>query len=404
MAPLTSLYSNTVKRTKKSIIRELLALTEQPDIISFAGGLPDPDLFPLELLIEISEQVIREHGSIALQYGPTPGVEMLKEEIVKISADTNEKITTDNVLITTASQQGLDLVGKAFIDRGDTILLGLPTYLGGLQSFGSYGANFIGIELDEDGIKVDLLEQKLEELIAQKKTVVKFIYIVPDFQNPSGVTLSLERRKYLLKIAKKYDLFVVEDSPYRELRFDGSHIPSLQSLDEDGRVITLRTFSKSLIPGFRIGYVIANTEVIDKLLTLKQGVDLCTANFNQYMVAEICRRGLLKEHIKKISAIYKQKRNTMLETLKNFMPIEKGIKWCRPEGGLFLWLTFPESFDTTKMFKQCVAEEKVAYIIGSAFCCDGSGKNNARMNFSFPHEDKIVEGVKRLGRFVDKHS
>ncbi len=399
---LEKLYSSTVRRTKKSVIRELLALTANPDVISFAGGLPDPALFPKEELKDTVDYVLENYGNLALQYGPTSGVDILKDEIIKLSAASNENISRENIVITTASQQGLNLVGKVFLDEGDTVVVGLPTYLGGLQAFEAHGAGFIGIDLDDEGMRVDLLEVEYEKLIA-KGVHPKFVYVVPDFQNPSGVTLSYERRKQLLALAKKYEFFIVEDSPYRELRFEGEHVPSLLSMGEDGQVITLRTFSKTLIPGFRIGYAIGNADVIDKLSTMKQSVDLCSSPFNQHLIAEFCRRGFLEKHVKRINGIYKKKRDVMLDALEEYMPDDERISWSHPQGGLFLWLVLPEHFNMEEMFKKCIDEHNVAFIMGSAFCCDGSGKNKARMNFSFSSEEQIVEGVRRLSLFVKDH-
>lgn len=392
-------FSAIVNRTKTSIIRELLALTNDPKIISFAGGLPDPALFPYEQLKEISEYVIQEYGKSALQYGPTGGIERLKEEIVKLSARMGEKIDSENVLITTASQQGLNLVGKTFLDAGDVIFVGLPTYLGGLQAFEAYGANIKGVDLDLDGIKMDQLEEKLIEgkKVGEKP---KFVYAVPDFQNPSGVTMSEERRKKLVALSHQYDFLIVEDSPYRALRYESAEVPSIFSLDQDS-VLSLRTFSKTLIPGFRVGYTIGPKEIIRKLSIMKQSMDLCTSPFNQYLVAEFCSRGYLDAHIETLRKVYKVKRDTMLNALKTYMP--DNVSWSQPMGGLFLWLMLPKHFDSEILFRACIEKQNVAFIMGSAFCCDGSGKNRARLNFSYPSNEQIDEGIKRLACFVKEN-
>lgn len=398
MIDLVKNYSGMARRMKKSVIRELLKLTNRPEIISFAGGLPDPAAFPADEIAEITQELLAKHSKIILQYGPTEGHPLLKEEIVKWSRREDIHITPDHVFVTVASQQGLDLLSKIFVDVDDPVFVELPSYVGGLQALGSYGAKLVGIPTDDEGIRVDLLEKKLLELKDEGEHY-KLIYIVPDFQNPAGVTLSYERRQKLIAISREYDILVFEDTPYRELRYEGVEPPSLYTLEPDGNIISLHTFSKIFAPGLRIGWIIAHPDIIKKLVIAKQATDLCTPEFTQAIAAEFCRRGLLEPHIEKIKSIYKVKKDCMLHALEEYMPQIEGLRWTKPEGGLFLWLTMPEYLDTEEMFISAI-DHNVAYVIGSAFHCDGSGKNTMRLNFSYPSEVQIEEGVKRLAGVV----
>lgn len=398
MIDLVKNYSIMARRMKKSIIRELLKLTARPEIISFAGGLPDPEAFPIDMVEDIIHTVIKEHGKTALQYGTTEGELILREELVKIAAANGETITTDNLLVTVASQQGLDLVGRVFLDPSDPILVELPSYLGGLQAFKTYGAHMIGIPVDGDGIRTDLLEKKLNQLRAEEEHY-KFIYLVPDFQNPSGVTLSTERRHEIIRLSEKFDVLIIEDSPYRELRFEGEAPPTLYSMDTTHNIISLHTFSKIFVPGLRLGWIVGHPDIISKLTSAKQSVDLCTPGISQFIAAEFCRRGMIWTHIDLVREIYRKKRDLMLKALDIYMPDVPGLRWTKPQGGLFLWLVLPREVDTEEMFHQAV-EQNVAYVIGSAFHCDGSGRNTMRLNFSFPSEEQIDEGIKRLAKVI----
>jgi 2-aminoadipate transaminase len=398
MIDLVKNYSGLARRMKKSVIRELLKLTHKPEIISFAGGLPDPGTFPVEEIAEITQEILSKNSRVALQYGSTEGNPLLKDEIVKLSKDENINITHDNILITVASQQGLDLLSKVFVDVDDPVIVELPSYVGGLQALNSYGAKLIGVPTDDDGIKVDILERKIQEL-KEEGEHYKIIYVVPDFQNPSGVTLSFERRKKLIDIAEKFSILIFEDTPYRELRYDGVEPPSLYSLDNSGNVVSLHTFSKILVPGFRLGWVVAHPEIIKKLAIAKQSSDLCTPEFTQVIAAEYCRRGLLEPHIEMIKKCYKLKKDCMLHALQEYMPQVEGLRWTKPEGGLFLWLTLPSFMDADAMFVDAISHN-VAYVVGSAFHCDNSGKNTMRLNFSYPSEAQIDEGIKRLAEVI----
>ena len=398
MIDLVKNYGIHARRIKKSVIRELLKLTNKPGMISFAGGLPDPTAFPVEEIKEISAKVIEDFGDSALQYGPTEGDPRLKKELIKMAAKEGVKIDEENILVTVSSQQGLDLIGKVFIDPSDPVVVELPSYVGGLQVFNGYGAHMLGIPTDDDGIRVDMLEESLEKL-RETEEHYKFIYIVPDFQNPAGVTMSLERRKKIIELSHKYDVLVIEDTPYRQIRFEGEEPPSLMSLDHTDNVVSVYTFSKIFVPGFRLGWVVAHKDIIRKLTLAKQSVDLCTPTFTQLIAYEFCARGLLDAHIEKIKAIYHKKRDVMLKALEDYMPKVEGLRWTRPEGGLFLWLVLPEHINTDKLFYEAI-EHNVAFVIGSAFHCDGKGQNTMRLNFSFPTEEQIDEGIKRLANTI----
>lgn len=399
---LESIFSINVAGLKKSVIRELLKLTQQPGIISFAGGLPSPETFPIQEIADLSKEVIQEQGKWALQYGPTEGDPRLKDEIIKIMAKDNVNVKRENILITSASQQGLDMVGRVFINRNNPVIVGRPSYVGALGAFKSYSARFVGVELDDHGMRIDLLRETMEKM-REEADLPKFIYVVPDFQNPAGVTMSLDRRKELLSIAREYQVLVIEDTPYRQLRYVGDHVPSLWELDKgEGYVISLHTFSKILFPGLRLGWVVASEKIIEKFIIAKQAMDLCTPPFTQAVAYEYCKRGLLDSHIGNIVALYKKRRKLMLDALEKHMPEHPDLCWTKPEGGLFLWVDLPDYFDCDALFYEAI-EKKVAYVVGTGFYTDGSGKSSFRMNFSYPTDEEIDEGVKRLAEVIKKH-
>jgi len=381
---------------KRSAIRELLKLTQRPEVISFAGGLPAPESFPVDELKEIIHEMMENEASLALQYGATEGDMMLRKAITEKYQKEGFDITIDNVIIVTASQQALDLVAKIFIDRGDVVICGLPSYLGGLSAFNSYGADMHGIPLDEEGMSADLLEKELEALKQQNKKP-KFIYTIPDFQNPAGITMSKKRREEILALAKKYDVLILEDSPYRELRFEGEHVPTIYSLDNTGHVINLGTFSKIFAPGFRIGWVIAHTEIVDKIVVAKQATDLCTPPFTQRIAARYMEKGLIDKNIVGIVNAYREKRDVMLDALEKYMP--KEVSWTKPEGGLFLFVTCPDYIDTNELFKKAI-EKNVAFVSGTSFYCNHKGNNTMRLNFSYCSKELNVEGIKRLAEVI----
>ena len=390
-------FSSSAKRMKTSEIRELLKLTRQPGIISFAGGLPAPDLFPVEEIKEISSLVMEREGTMALQYGPTEGDTRLREELLKLSKKDGVDLSLDQLVIITSSQQGLDLVGKVFVDPGDIVMTGNPTYVGGIQAFNSYGAKMVGVELDDQGMNIELLEAKVKELVAEGKKP-RFVYVVPDFQNPSGLTMGLERRKQLIDVAERHDLIIIEDSPYRQLRFEGEPEPPLISLNSE-RVLALYTFSKILLPGFRLGWMAGPKGLIQKLVIAKQAVDLCSPPFNQAILAEYVKRGSLEKQVSMIIDAYRDKRDFMLAKLDEYMPKLDGLKWTRPQGGLFLWVTLPAHIDTTEIFPKAI-EKKVAYVVGRAFYPNEGGEHSMRINFSYASKEEIDQGVQRLAELI----
>ena len=396
---LDNYFSDMSKRAKKSAIRELLKLTKEPGIISFAGGLPAPETFQVEEHREVTEEVLKNEAAFALQYGTTEGDDLLREQLVKRYQEMGLKITKENLVITTASQQSLDFLGRVFINKGDKVIVEFPSYLGALQAFNAFGASPIGIPSDEHGMDPKLLEAKLAELAANGEQV-KFMYIIPDFQNPSGVTMPEFRRKEIIEIAHKYHVLIVEDSPYRELRFEGEAQPTIYQLDKEGTTITLGTFSKIFVPGFRIGWVIADPKIIDKFVTTKQSVDLCTPPFVQRIAGRYMEKGLFSTKLGDIIRLYKHKKDLMMDCFEKYLP--EGVKWTNPEGGLFLFVYLPEHMDAEKLFKIAIAN-KVAFVLGTVFYCDGSGKNTLRINFSYCSDEQIVEGVKRLGQAIREY-
>lgn len=397
MVNYSQFLSANAKRMKRSEIRELLKLTRRPGIISFAGGLPAPDLFPVEEIKEMTGRVLEKDGKNALQYGPTEGDNRLREELAKIMRNDGFDTAIDNIIVVTSSQQGLDLVAKIFLDPGDIVMTGRPTYVGAIQAFNSYGAVMIGVELDGEGTQTALLDREIQKLVSRGKKP-KFIYEIPDFQNPSGLTMSLKRRKELIVIAEKYDLIIIEDSPYRQLRFEGKPEPSMIGMNPE-RVIALYTFSKILLPGFRLGWMVGPSDIIQKVVTAKQSVDLCTSPFTQSILFEFLSSGLLEKQIEKIIAAYRDKRDFMLTKLDEFMPKIKGIAWTRPQGGLFLWVTLPDDMDAGEMFLSAI-EKNVAYVVGTAFYPDEGGKNSFRLNFSYSSKKEIDEGIRRLAETI----
>jgi len=390
-------YAHRMQKMGSSVIRELLKFTEQPDIISFAGGLPAPEVFPLKEFREACNYVLDHFGPQALQYSTTEGYKPLREMIAQRTARYSVQVSPDNILITSGSQQALDFIGRLFLNRGDYIVVESPTYLGALQAWNAYGAQYIPVRADEDGMIVDELEAAL-------RIGPKFIYVLPNFQNPGGSTLSLERRQKLIELADRYGVPIVEDDPYGQLRYEGDHIPSVVSLDSkyrgpngghySGNVIYLSTFSKLLAPGLRLAWVIAPPEVIRKLVMTKQAADLHTSSFNQYVAYQVGKDGFLDEHVKVIRATYKERRDVMFEMMEEMFP--QGVTWSKPKGGMFLWGVLPEEMDAAEVLKRAI-EKKVAFVPGEAFHPCGGGKNTMRINFSYSSPENIREGITRLG-------
>ena len=389
-------FAHRTQRMGSSIIRELLKLTEDPEIISFGGGLPAPEVFPLEKFRQACIEVLDNAGAQALQYGATDGYFPLREMIARHKARYSVSVKPENVLITSGSQQALDFIGRLFINRGDHIVVESPTYLGALQAWNAYGAQYITVPVDNDGMNVDELEKAL-------RVGPKFIYCLPNFQNPAGVTLNLERRQRIVELADKYGVPIIEDDPYGQLRYEGEHLPSLAYLDSvyrgddgvyTGNVIYLSTFSKLLAPGIRLAWVIAPEKVIKRLVQAKQAADLHTATFNQMVAFEVSKGGFLDEHVKLIRSVYKERRDVMLETMAETWP--SSASWTTPQGGMFLWGMAPTGMDTTELLKKAI-DRKVAFVPGFAFNADGRNSNAMRLNFSYSKPDTIREGITRLG-------
>jgi len=390
------LFSKLAKQSKASSIREILKIIQSSDVISLAGGMPDPITFPVEEIKEICTQILTKDSARALQYSSTEGLLKLRKFLFQWLNMDGKKYTTDNIIITSGSQQGLDLVSKALFDPGDIVIVELPSYLAALNVFRSYGAEMIGIPMDNEGMQMKSLEDTLEKITSKGKKV-KFIYTISNFQNPAGITMSLARRKKILEIAQKYDFFILEDNPYDKIRFEGEPIPSIFSFDQEGRVINLGTFSKILCPGLRLAWVSGNEEVIEKIAILKQATDLCTTMFNQLIASEYCDQGYIDKNIEANISIYKDKRDIMLQSLEKYFPEE--TSWTKPNGGFFVFVTLPEYIDTDEMFSDAI-KEKVAYVSGSSFYADGKGKNTMRLSFCYPSKEDIEEGIKRLAKVI----
>ena len=392
--------SKRASGAKRSAIRELLKLTEKPDIILFAGGLPAPETFPHNEFAKIAADELRGHYENVLQYGLTEGSLTLRRAVADWLRPHGLDLSVEQMLVTTASQQALDLVSKAFLNMGDVIFVEAPTYLAALQTFSLFEADKIAIPMDDDGMNLDILEQQIAAARRAGKTM-KAIYVIPDFQNPSGITMSLEKRKRLLEIARREELLIFEDGPYGQLRFAGESLPSIRSLDEEGRVILMITFSKVLAAGMRLGVLIADDPFMDVLVRVKQATDLCTSKLTQHIAARYIKEYGMEEHLKKIREMYHVKRDAMVAALEKYMPKDEGITWTNPEGGLFLWMRLPEEIDTEEMFPRAL-ENKVAYVIGNAFYVDGRGRNEMRLSFSLGTPERIEEGIKRLAKVVSE--
>ena len=402
----TSRYAQRAKGVKSSAIRELLKITQRPEIISFAGGLPASDLFPTQRFREACDKVLQQQPHLALQYGASEGYEPLREMIARHVDRYGIRVKVENVLITSGSQQALDLIGKLFINPGDRVLVEAPTYLGALQAFNVYGADYVSVPSDEDGLCAESLEAPL-------RSGAKFMYVHPNFQNPGGTTLSEGRRHQLVLLADRYGIPIIEDDPYGQLRYEGEHLPPLVVLDREnlrrdpgysiGNVIYLSTFSKTLAPGLRLGWIVAPPEVIAKLVQLKQGADLHTSTFGQIVAYEVARDNFLDEHVKVIRRVYRERRDVMLQALSDFFPPE--VTWTRPKGGLFLWVALAKGMDAQSLFDAAI-RENVAFVPGDSFYAPNGHREDAcrqlRLNFSAVDPDRIREGIRRLSVAVEQ--
>jgi len=380
-----------MKRVQASTIREILKLTQQPGFISFAGGLPAAELFPIQEMKEAARQVLETRGVQALQYSTTEGYLPLREWIAQRMPNT----TAENVQMVSGSQQGLDLLGKVFIDPGSKVLVESPTYLGALSAFNPYEPQYVPVEMDDEGLKLEALEAALQSY------KIKFMYVLPTFQNPSGRLMGLEHRKAIVEMARKYQTPILEDNAYAELYFDGRPLPTLYALDQEmggGNVIYMSTASKILAPGLRVAWVVGPTPVIQKVVYCKQGADLHTPTLNQMLVYELVKdAGWLEAQIARIRSTYQTRRDWMLEALQKYMP--EDIGWIVPQGGMFFWLEGPQGLDSLELLHKAI-EEKMAFVPGEPFYADGSGKNTMRLSFSSASTEQIQEGIKRLGRAV----
>ena len=385
-------FARRLENAEGSAIREILKLASNPEVISFAGGLPAPELFPVEEMKKVALAVLEEQGRAAMQYSATDGFPPLREAIAeRMNRKLYTNVTADSILVTNGSQQCLDFMGRVFLDEGDKIIVESPSYLGALNAFKAYGPEFIEIPTDEDG----MIMSELEKALAANPDV-KFIYVIPDFQNPSGRTWPIERRKQFMEIINKYEIPVAEDNPYGELRFEGEIFPSLKSYDTKGLVLFFGTFSKIFAPGFRLGWVSASPEILEKFNISKQAADLQASTISQMEMAKFIEMYDLDAHVEKIKEVYGKRRTIMLDAMDEYFP--EGIKFTRTDGGLFTWVTLPEGIDAAQLMKDVVLPNNVAYVPGEPFYPNGGNANHFRMNYSCMPEDKIVEGVKRLGK------
>ncbi len=391
---LDKLKAKRVKVMEYSALSELLRVTAKPEIISLAGGLPAPESFPLKVIKELNDLILKKHGSLSLQYGPTNGARILREEIVKWLKERHMKVTADNVGITSGSQGGLDTLGKIFIDEGDMIAVESPTYIGAVDAFAPYGPSYAQIKTDDDGV----IPESLEKILKTKK--IKFVYLVPTFQNPTGKTIPKERRKKIAQLIKKFDVLLIEDDPYNSLRYRGIPLDPIQTMAPDNTVY-LCTFSKVLAPGLRIGFYAAPLKIASLMVVAKQSVDLHTSNYGQYLAAEYLQTGHLKKHLPNILNIYRSRLEAMFRALEKYFP--KSFRFTRPEGGMFVWITGPKDFDALKIYWKTI-KNNVAFVPGTYFFVKkGDGKNTMRLNFTNINEKQIDQAVKILSEVIKKN-
>ncbi|MFJ7469315.1 PLP-dependent aminotransferase family protein [Peribacillus frigoritolerans] len=387
-------FAERARLVKSSETREILKVTERPEVISFAGGLPAPELFPVENLKNACNAVLDEEGAASLQYGTTEGYIPLRGAISQRMKGIGINSTIENVLITSGSQQALDLTGRLFINEGDTIICESPTYLAAINAFKSYDAKFVEVVMDDDGMVMEELEKKLNN-----HPDTKFIYTIPDFQNPTGRTLKLERRKRMIELANQYDVLIVEDNPYGAVRFAGEELPPVKHFDTENRVIYISTFSKIFTPGLRLGWICADESFIEKYVAFKQTADLHTDSLAQRITAKYMEIYDMEEHIKKIKAVYKTKCTNMMRSIEEFFP--KNLSYSNPEGGLFIWVELPEGIDSAHIFTECL-KNNVACVPGTPFFPNGTQKNTLRLNYSNMSNEKIIEGIKRMGEVLHR--
>lgn len=386
-------FADRMDNLKASEIRELLKFAADPSIISFGGGMPAPELFPVEEMKKVAVAVLEESGQAALQYATTEGNVKLREQIAdRMNRKYKSKVELDDVLITSGSQQGLDFAGKIFINEGDVVLCESPSYLGAINAFKAYGPKFIEVPTDDHGMVIEELEKILDST-----ENVKMVYVIPDFQNPSGKTWTMERRERFMEVINKHEIPVIEDNPYGELRFEGEILPSLKAMDTKDLVVFLGTYSKIFAPGLRIGWVCAAPEILQKFNFVKQSADLQSSTISQMEAAKFGEMYDLDAHVEKIKAVYRVRRDLMMKIMKEEFP--EGVKWTYPEGGLFTWVVLPEHINARDLLKKCL-EEKVAFVPGGAFFPNGGNENTFRLNYSNAPEEKLEEGMKRLAKAI----
>jgi 2-aminoadipate transaminase len=390
------LYANRAEGMRASDIREILKVTAQPDVISLAGGLPAPELFPVDEYRRAFEWILETDGAQALQYGPSEGYRPLRTLLGERLTRVGMLCSADDILITNGSQQALDLIGKMLLDPGDAVLVEKPTYLGALQAFNQYQASYAVVPMDDEGMRVDEVERLLSRSDGPR---IKFIYALPNFQNPTGRSMSLERRQRLVELAGAFGVPIVEDDPYGELRYEGEHLPTLKALDTSGAVIYLGTFSKILAPGFRLGWIVASEAAMEVLLHGKQPSDLHTGMAQQMATYEVAKDGFVDGHIERIKSFYKERRDVMLLAIEEHFPSD--AHYTRPAGGLFVWAELPRHIDTRELLLDAV-QERVAFVPGQGFHADRSGTNTMRLNFSNVPPDQLREGIRRLGVAIQR--
>ncbi len=402
MVNYTRFFSSLSASMKASDIRELLKIVERGDVISLAGGLPDPSTFPKHEIASIARDVVERFGEKALQYSPTRGVSYFLEALRGFAERHGIRVSgEDGLMATVGSQQALYLIGQALLDPGDIVVTEEPAYLGAIQAFKTVGARFLTVPIDENGMKTDALESVLKRARSEGLgNKLKIIYTVATCNNPAGTTLPRDRRKHLLELAEEYDLLVVEDDPYRFITFEPIEVEPIKTLDPYGRTIYMSSFSKILAPGLRLGWLAGPEPVVNKLELVKQAIDLHTPSLSQYIAAEAINRGVIDSHIPLIRRVYREKRDVMLGALSDYMP--EGVRWTKPIGGMFVWTWFPEKVNSRELLRRAI-EKGVVFVPGDAFYPNGGGENTARLNFSYPSPSELREGVRRLAEALREY-
>jgi 2-aminoadipate transaminase len=398
--PLTHLYSRETLSAQPSAIRDICALVAKPEVRSLAGGWPDPEKFPLKAIRRIFDKLVSKHGDRMFQYGSTEGLLELRQILAdRMNTEGMAGVGPDNLIITHGSAQGMHLAAQVFVDRGDVVFVGLPTYFGGPGAVRSRSGKIIGIPVDEEGLNVEHLRMEATRLKASSKRI-KGVYVIPNFQNPTGATLSLERRRQLVRLAQTHDLIIFEDDPYGELRFEGDPLPSLKSMDRGGRVIQLRSLSKTFVPGMRLGWAAAETGAIRQMVVAKQFADAATNTPAQYILYEFIRQGLLDKQIQENVQYYRAKRDFMLARMDRYFPAE--ATWNKPSGGFFIFVHLPKDLDASDLFRQAV-EKNVAFVTGQPFFVDGSGRNSLRLSYAQACHQDIEYAIRKMGNLIKAH-